>query len=52
MNEFFQDNSWIQDFDTDFPLKVSLKMLNYGDFDRFSYFYTVCLKTIDHLDLK
>ena len=27
MGESFQDYSWIQDFDADFPLKVSLKML-------------------------
>ena len=26
--------------------------MNWGDFNRFSYLYTVCLKTIDHLNLK
>ena len=45
MVESFQDYSWIQDFEADFPLKVSLKMLNLGDYNRFSYLYTVCLKT-------
>ena len=28
MGESFQNYSWIQDFDADFPQKVSLKMLN------------------------
>ena len=28
MRESFQDGSWIQDFEADFPQKVSLKMLN------------------------
>ena len=28
MGESFQDYSWIQDFEADFPQKVSLKMLN------------------------
>ena len=28
MGESFQDYSWIQDFEPDFPQKVSLKMLN------------------------
>ena len=28
MGESFQDHSWIQDFETDFPQKVSLKILN------------------------
>ena len=28
MGESFQDSSWIQDFEADFPQKVSLKMLN------------------------
>ena len=27
MGESFQDQSWIQDFEADFPQKVSLKML-------------------------
>ena len=28
IGESFQDYSWIQDFEADFPEKVSLKMLN------------------------
>ena len=28
LGENFQDYSWIQDFEADFPQKVSLKMLN------------------------
>ena len=28
MGESFQDYSWIQDFEADFPQKVSLKILN------------------------
>ena len=28
MGESFQDYSWIQDFEADFPQKVRLKMLN------------------------
>ena len=28
MGESFQDYSWIQDIEADFPQKVSLKMLN------------------------
>ena len=28
MGESFQDYSWIQGFEADFPQKVSLKMLN------------------------
>ena len=28
VGESFQDYSWIQDFEADFPQKVSLKMLN------------------------
>ena len=28
MGESFQDYTWIQDFEADFPEKVSLKMLN------------------------
>ena len=31
MSESFQDYSWIQDFEADFPQKVSLKILNYAD---------------------
>ena len=28
MGESFQDYSWIQNFEADFPQKVSLKMMN------------------------
>ena len=28
MGETFQDDSWIQDFEADFPQKISLKILN------------------------
>ena len=28
MGESFQDYSWVQDFEADFPQKVSLKILN------------------------
>ena len=41
-----------QDFEADFPKKVSLKMLNWRDYNRFSDSYSVCLKTTDHLNLK
>ena len=40
MGESFQDYSWIQDFEADFPQKVSLNILNsadsYGFFDLIS----------------
>ena len=52
MGESFQDYSWIQNFEADFLWKVSLKMLNYGDYNRFSYLHWVCLKTIDHINFK
>ena len=52
MGENFQDYSWIQDFEADFPQKVGLKMLNRKNYSRFSYLYTACLKTIGHLYLK
>ena len=29
MGESFQDNSWIQDLEADYPQKSSLKILNY-----------------------
>ena len=32
--------------------KVSLKMLYWKNYNRFTYLYTVCLKTIGHLNLK
>ena len=44
-----QDYSWIQDFEADFPQKVSLQMLNLGDHDSFSDLFLVCLRIIDHL---
>ena len=48
MGESFQDYSWIQDFEADFPHKVSLKIQNelsriYSLTDLFS----VSLKTLD-----
>ena len=53
MDESFQDYSWIQDFEADFPKKVSLKMLNQADNNSFFwYIITVYLKTINHLNLK
>ena len=52
MGESFQALSWIQDFEADFPQKVSLKMLNQVDFDCFSNLFSVHLWAIDHLSLK
>ena len=43
MGESFQDYSWIQDFEADFPQKVNLKMLNYGDHNSFSDLFIFCL---------
>ena len=48
MGESFQDYSWVQDFEADFPLKVSLKMLNNAD-NNFSGLVSVYLKVFDHL---
>ena len=50
--ESFQDYSWIQDFEADFPQKVSLKMLNWADFNSFIDLFSVCLWAIDNLNLK
>ena len=36
MGDIFQDYSLIQDFEADFPQKVSLKILNSGDNNSFS----------------
>ena len=52
MGESFQDYSIIKDFEADFPQKISLKMLNNGDYNSFSDLFSDCLKTIDHLNLK
>ena len=52
MGESFQDYSWIQDFEDDFPQKVILKMLNKGNYISFSDLFSVCLRVIDHLILK
>ena len=52
IDESFQDYSWIQDFEADFPQKVSLKILNKGDNSCFSDLFSVYLKAIDHLNLK
>ena len=51
-SESFQDYSWIQDFEDDFPQKVNLKMLNEGDYISLSDLFTICLRAIDHLILK
>ena len=51
MEESFQDYSCFQDFEADFPLKVSLEMLNWEIIIGFPIYIlvcTVCLKTIDH----
>ena len=48
MGERFQDFYLIQDFEADFPKKVSLKMLNSADYYSFSDLYSVCHKRIDH----
>ena len=52
MGESFQDYSWIQDFEADFPQKIGLKMLNYADFNSFSDLFSIHLWAIDHLYLK
>ena len=52
MVESYQDYSRIQDFEADFPQKVSLKMLNSGDHNSFSDLFTIFRRTIDHLNLK
>ena len=52
MGESFQDDSWIQDFEDDFPQKVILKMLNWGDYISFSDLFSVYLRTIEHSILK
>ena len=52
MSESFQDYSSILDFEADFPQKVSLKMLNQGDYNTLSDLFSVCQKTIEHLNLK
>ena len=36
MGESFQDYSWIQDFEADFPKKVILKMLKSTDYNSFT----------------
>ena len=46
MGESFQDYSWIQDFEADFPYKVSLKMLNSAGNDSFSDLVSVYLKVM------
>ena len=48
MGENFQDYSWIQDFDADFPYKVSLKMLNSAGNNSFTDLVSVYLKVFDH----
>ena len=41
-----------QDFEADFQWKVSLKMLNQGDYNSFSDLVSACQRTIEHLNLK
>ena len=52
MGENFQDHSWIQDFEAGSLWKFTLKILNYGDHIIFSGLFLVCLRIIDHLNLK
>ena len=52
LNRSLQDYSWIQDFEADFPKKVSLKMLIKADNISFPDIFTVNLKTIDHINIK
>ena len=52
MGKSFQDYSLIQDFEADFPQKVSLKMLNLGDHNSCSDLFSVCLRTFEHLNFK
>ena len=40
----------MQDFEADFPQKVSLKMLNLADYNSISYLLSVSLKSIGHLN--
>ena len=47
MGESFQDYSWIQDFEDDFPQKAILKILNSGDYISFFDLFSVCLRSID-----
>ena len=39
MGESLQDNSWIQDYEADFPKKVSLKIMNLVDSYSFSHYF-------------
>ena len=48
MGESFQDYSWMQDFEADFPKSVSLKMLNSAGNYSFSDLVSVYLKVFDH----
>ena len=51
MGESFQDYFGIQDFEADFPQKVSLKILNKEDYSSLFALYSSYLKTIDNLTL-
>ena len=51
MGESFQDDSFIQEFEADFPQKVSLKILNYAYTYGLFHLISVYIKTIDHLNL-
>ena len=50
----YMDYSWIQDFEADFPEKVSLKIPNLAGSTSFFQIdlFSVYLNTIDHLNLK
>ena len=48
MGESVQVYSWIQGFEADFPLKVSLKMLCSADYNSFFDLVIVYIKVFDH----
>ena len=52
IGESLQAYFWIQDFEAVFPKKVSLKILNSGEYNSLSILFSECLKTVDHLNLK
>ena len=52
IGESFQDYSWIQDFEADFSLKVSLTILNLADNSCFFDFLSAYVRTVHHLNLK
>ena len=52
MGESFKEYSCIQDFEADFPQKVSLKILNLTDYYSISHLLSISPKTIDNLNWK